>query len=424
MKQVEVQIISSNNKHYKRLLDLMHKSKNLYNVGIYTIRQHYFDTVKNGNDDKYLNFYATYKSLTQSNNVDFYALPHVISVQVLMQVDRSFRSFFKLLKKKQSGKYNKPINLPKYLDKDGYNCITITEDKLGVQFKRDGTLTIPNVRSNTKTNINPSKIQFKVKNYEHCKQVRFVLCAGYIKLEAIYDKEEKPMKADNGNYLSIDLGIDNLCACTSNVTNSFLIDGKRLKSINQRYNKQKGKLQSKLPENKHWSNQLSDITKKRNFRTNNYLHEVSAYIVNHAVSNNINTIVIGYNKEWKQDTNIGKKNNQNFTQIPFYKLYQLIYYKALLVGIRVVLQEESYTSKASFFDNDKIPTYKKGKSVNYKFSGKRSHRGLYITGSGLRINADINGSLNILRKYLKCNSDAILQPADMGFVVNPIRIKF
>lgn len=419
MKQVEVQIISSNNKHYKRLLDLMHKSKNLYNVGIYIVRQHYFDAVKNGNDGKYLNFYATYKSLTQSNNVDFYALPHVISVQVLMQVDRSFRSFFKLLKKKQSGKYNKPINLPKYLDKDGYNYITITEDKLGVQFKRDGTLTIPNTK--------PNKIQFKVKNYEHCTQVRFVPCAGYIKLEAIYDREEELMKVDNGNYLSIDLGIDNLCACVSigeKRKSSFLIDGKRLKSINQRYNKHKAKLQSKLPENKHWSNQLSDITKKRNFRINNYLHEVSKYIVNHAVSNNINTIIIGYNKGWKQDTNIGKVNNQNFTQIPFYKLVQLIEYKAKLKGINFKKQEESYTSKASFFDNDVIPNYKKCELIKYKFSGKRKNRGLYKTGLGLSVNADINGSLNILRKYLKCNSDAIIQPADRGFVVNPVRIKF
>lgn len=126
----------------------MRKSKNLYNVGIYTVRQHYFEAAKAGSDDKYLNYYATYKSLTQSNNADFYALPCVISQQVLMQVDRSFKSFFKLLKKKQTGKYNKSVNLPKYLDKDGYNCITITEDKLGVQFKKDGTLTIPNTKPN------------------------------------------------------------------------------------------------------------------------------------------------------------------------------------------------------------------------------------------------------------------------------------
>ena len=145
--------------------------------------------------------------------------------------------------------------------------------------------------------------------------------------------------------------------------------------------------------------------------------------MNHVVSNNINTIIIGYNKEWKQDINIGRINNQKFTEIPFYKLVNQIIYKGQMNGIRVILQEESYTSKASFFDNDPIPTYKKDKQSSIKFSGTRVKRGLYKTSSGLKINADINGSLNILRKYLKCNSDAIIQPADRGFVVNPVRIK-
>ena len=415
MKLVEVQIIRKNNQHYKGLMDLLHRSKNLYNVAIYTVRQFYFNAVKNESDKKYLNFYATQKLLSHSKNVDYYSLPCDVAQAVLKQVDQDFKSFFALLKKKQKGKYDKPINIPKYKDKAGYNTITINAVKLGVQFKKDGTLTIPNTK--------PNKIQFKVKNYEHCTQVRFIPCKGYIKLEAIYDKEEEPMKIDNGNYLSIDLGIDNLCACTSNVTNSFLIDGKKLKSINQRYNKYKSKLQSKLPVNKYWSNKLNSITKKRNFRINNYLHNTSAYIMNHAVSNNINTIIIGYNKEWKQDINIGRNNNQKFTEIPFYTLVNQIIYKGQMNGIRVILQEESYTSKASFFDNDEIPIYKKGTNVNIKFNGKRVKRGLYKTCSGLSVNADINGSLNILRKYLKCNSDAIIQPADRGFIVNPIRVK-
>ena len=414
MKLVEVQIINKSNQHYKGLIDLLHKSKNLYNVVIYTVRQFYFDAVKNESDKKYLNYYDTWRLLSHSKNVDFYSLPCDVAQSVLKQVDQNFKSFFKLLKKKQKGKYDKPINIPKYKDKEGYNCITINATQLGLQFKQDGTLTIPNTA--------PNKIQFKVRNYKTCTQVRFIPCKGYIKLEAIYNYNEPVLKEDNENYLSIDLGINNLCACTSNITTSFLIDGKKLKQINQKYNKYKGKLQSKLPKNKHWSNKLSDITKKRNFRINNYLHNTSAYIMNHAVSNNINTIIIGYSNGWKQDINIGRINNQKFTEIPFYKLIQLIQYKAKLKGIRVILQEESYTSKASFLDNDEIPIYNKNKPINYKFSGKRVNRGLYKTASGLSVNADINGSLNILRKYLKCNSDAIIQPADRGFVVNPIRI--
>ena len=416
MKLTEIQIIQEGNQYYKDLLDLMHKSKNLYNAALYTVRQHYLNPLE-GNKKKYLNYYDIRKIFTDKKHKhpDFYALPSVIAQQVLMQLDRNFRSFFKLLEKKKEGKYDRIVHIPDYLDKDGYNLIVINTGIVKGQYKKDGTLIIPT-----------TNITFKIENYKTCKQIRFVPCKGYIKLEAIYDFEEPKLKKDNGNYLSIDLGIDTLCACVSisDKKSSFLIDGKRLKSINQRYNKQKGKLQSKLPENKHWSNQLSDITKKRNFRINNYLHKVSKYIVNHAVSNNTNTIIIGYNKGWKQDTNIGKKNNQNFIQIPFQKLIQLIEYKAKLKGIKVEIQEESYTSKASFFDNDKIPIYRQNKPVvKYKFSGKRLHRGLYITGTGLKVNADINGSLNILRKYLKCNSDAILQPADRGFVVNPIRIK-
>ena len=414
MKLVEVQIIKKSNQHYKGLMELLHKSKNLYNVAIYTVRQFYFDAVKNESDKKYLNYYDTWRLLSHSKNVDFYSLPCDVAQSVLKQVDQNFKSFFKLLKKKQKGKYDKHINIPKYKNKEGYNCITINATQLGLQFKQDGTLTIPNTA--------PNKIQFKVKNFSTCTQVRFIPCKGYIKLEAIYNYNEPVLKEDNENYLSIDLGINNLCACTSNVTTSFLIDGKKLKQINQKYNKYKGKLQSKLPKNKHWSNKLSDITKKRNFRINNYLHNTSAYIMNHAVSNNINTIIIGYSNGWKQDINIGRINNQKFTEIPFYKLIQLIQYKAKLKGIRVILQEESYTSKASFLDNDEIPIYNKNKPINYKFSGKRVNRGLYKTASGLSVNADINGSLNILRKYLKCNSDAIIQPADRGFVVNPIRI--
>ena len=415
MKLVEVQIIKESHQHYKGLLDLLHKSKNLYNAAIYTVRQFYFESVKNNNEKKYLNYYETYKIFSHTKNIDYYSLPADISQSVLKQVDRNFKSFFALLKKKQTGKYNKPLNIPKYKDKDGYNGITINVIQLGVQFKKDGILTIPNTA--------PNKIQFKVKNYSTCTQVRFIPCKGYIKLEAIYNYNEPMMKEDNGNYLSIDLGINNLCTCTSNITNSFLIDGRKLKQINQKYNKQKGKLQSKLPSNKFWSHKLSNITKNRNFKINNYLHNCSAYIVNQAVSNNINTIIIGYNKEWKQDINIGRINNQKFTGIPFYTLVNQIIYKGQMKGIRVILQEESYTSKASFFDNDVIPTYKEGTIIDSKnFSGQRVKRGLYKTKSGLLINADVNGSLNILRKYLKCNSDAIIQPADMGFVVNPLRI--
>ena len=270
--------------------------------------------------------------------------------------------------------------------------------------------------------IGLQKIQFKIHNFKTCKQVRFIPKSNYIILEAAYETKSKQIKPDNKRYMSIDLGINNLCSVTSNICKSFIIDGKKLKHINHNYNKRKALLQSKLNKNQYTSKLINSITKKRNFRIQNYFHNVSKYIVNQAVDNQINTIIIGQNKGWKQETNIGKVNNQNFVQIPFNKLIHIISYKAELQGIKVCLQEESYTSVTSFIDNDYIATHNVDDNMN-KPSGKRKYRGLYITKSGLKINSDINGSLNIMKKYLKCNSDELITPADVGFVVNPVKVK-
>ena len=267
------------------------------------------------------------------------------------------------------------------------------------------------------------KIQFKIHNYNTCKQVRFIPKSNYIILEAVYEVKSKQLKPNNGRYMSIDLGVNNLCSVTSNICKSFIIDGKKLKHINHNYNKRKALLQSKLNKNQYTSKLINNITKKRNFRIQNYFHNVSKYIVTQAVNNQINTIVIGQNKGWKQETKFRYKNNtQNFIQIPFNKLIHMISYKAELQGIKVCLQEESYTSVTSFLDNDYIATYNVDNNMNNP-SGNRKYRGLYVTKNGLKINSDINGSLNILRKYLKCNSDEIISPADVGFVVNPVKIK-
>ena len=216
------------------------------------------------------------------------------------------------------------------------------------------------------------------------------------------------------------MGINNLATCTSNTSKSFIINGKPVKSINQYYNKKKAKLQSKL-QNKFTSKRIKKLTLKRNNKIKDYFHKVSTYIVNQAVSNDLNTIVIGKNDGWKQDTKMGKINNQNFVQIPFDLLIQQILYKSKLKGINVVLQEESYTSKVSFFDDDFIPTY--GKSDNkLNPSGKRVKRGLYKTKTSTFINADVNGSLNILRKYLNVSSDKIISVGSRGLVTRPLKI--
>ena len=203
--------------------------------------------------------------------------------------------------------------------------------------------------------------------------------------------------------MSIDLGINNLCTIGTNckdVTENVIINGKPVKSINQFYNKQVAKYKS-IQDTKcktAYTNKLRTLRIKRENKLNDYLHKTSRYIVNHLVTNNINTLIIGYNKEWKQETNISKVNNQKFIQIPYLKLIHQLQYKCKLEGINVIIQEESYTSKSSFIDNDFIPTFKSTTELNYKFSGKRVFRGLYKSSSSRLINADLNGSLNILRK--------------------------
>lgn len=404
----EHHIIKQNNLHYKELLDLCHKSKNLYNATLYSIRQYYFNT------GKYLNYLNTYNQFKLEHNIDFYSLPSCVAQQTMRIVDQNFKSFFNLLKKKQQGLFNQQIKIPKYKKKDGYFQIIYTNDRFGKNYKKLNYV----ILQGTKIKLE------NIKNLNTCKQIRFIPKNNYIIMEVIYEKEEKQIKLDNNRYLSIDLGINNLCTCTNNCKlNSFIIDGKKLKHINQYFNKRKALLQNKLNKNQYTSKLINNITRKRNFRIKNYLHNVSKYLINYVVSNNINTIIIGKNNLWKQKINIGKVNNQNFVQIPFNQLINMIYYKAKLQCINVITQEESYTSKVSFFDNDYIPVYGVDDKL-FKSSGKRKYRGLFIISKGLRLNADINGSLNIMKKYLKCNSDEILFPADVGFVVNPVKVKF
>lgn len=374
------------------------------------IRQYFFD-VKDDPDIKYkyLNYYAVYEKMVNEHNVDFYALCSNAAQNTLRVLDKNFASFFKLLCLKQTGQYTENVSIPKYLKKDGYFPIIINCINLNKKLIQEGILQIPN-----------TEIQIKTSIANIAKQLRIVYHGNYIQIEIIYEKPDVQVKENNNRYISIDLGVNNLCAVSSNVIKSFIIDGKKIKHINQHWNKEIAKLQSKLPKNVYTSKIIKNKTLKRNNQIDTYLHKVSRILINHAVSNNINTIIIGKNKEWKQEIKMRKDTKQNFVQIPFNKLIQMIIYKAYMVGINVHLQEESYTSKCSFFDNDYIPTYGIDDD-KFKPSGKRKYRGLYKANKYI-VNADINGSLNILRKYLKCNCDEIISPADVGLVVNPSRV--
>lgn len=397
MRLVEQHIIKSNNKYYKELKNLCRLSKNLYNTTLYEIRQYFFE------NKKYLSYPIIDKKFKETNNIDYRSLPIQTAQQTMRVVDSSFKSFFKLLNMKNNGSYNKNINIPHYLKKDGYFTLIYTSQQLGKKLL-NGAIKLP-----------LSNIEFH-SNKKNIKQVRFIPSNNYIIMEVIYEVKKSKIKENNNRYCGIDLGLNNIATVTSNVSKSYIINGRPVKSINQYYNKKKAYLQSKLKDQK-TSKRIQRLTLKRNNKINDYFHKTSSYIVNQLVSNSINTVIIGYNKDWKQDINIGSKNNQSFTSIPHTKLISQLKYKCKLVGINVICREESYTSKSSFLDRDPIPNLKDDK---ISFSGQRIKRGLYKSGKGYLINADINGSYNIMRKEV---GDVVL-PADRGFVFNPIKINF
>lgn len=392
MRLVQQHIIKSNNKYYKDLKELCFKSKNLYNATLYAVRQNFFK------NNTYLTYNAIDKLFKETNNIDYRSLPSQSAQQTMRVVDSSFRSFFKLLSKKKSKQYDKKINIPSYLDKNGLFILIYTSQQLSYKYLKNGIIKLPLTNITFKTDV------------KNIKQIRFVPKSNYIVMEVVYDKKENCLKNDNRCYAAIDLGINNLATVTSNISKPYIINGKPIKSINQYYNKRKSQLQSKL-KNQKSSKRIQRLSLKRNNKINDYFHKSSRHIVNQLVSDSINTLIIGKNKDWKQDINMGTNVNQTFTSIPHQKFINMLSYKCKLVGINIILREESYTSKASFIDRDPIPS----KKSDIVFSGKRIKRGLYRSRNGSVINADINGSYNILRKEV---SDVYL-PADRGFVFNP-----
>ena len=328
MKLVEQHIIKSNNVLYKDLDNLCFLSKNLYNQALYRIRQQFFE------DKSFKKYYELNKELHDENQVDYRALPANTSQETLKLVNQNYKSFFQSLKKQIKG-----TKIPGYLDKTkGRQVVIYNHMTLPSNLLEKGIIKLPK-----------SNIQFRTKQ-KNISQVRIVPKNNYIVLEVVYKASIKELLKDNKRYMSIDLGIDNLASCSSNVSKSFIINGKPVKSINQFYNKKKATLQSELElkNKKKTSKQLQNLTLKRNNKIKDYFHKASRYIVNQLVNQSINTLIIGKNDGWKQETNIGKKNNQNFVNIPHNMFVNQLKYKCQLEGINVIEQEESYTSKVSF----------------------------------------------------------------------------
>ena len=370
----ERHFIKKSNSLYAELDELSFLSKNLYNQVLYRIRQHYFNT------KEYLNYYSNVKQLTKEKQADYVALPAKVAQWIVKQVDQNFRSFFVSLKSKN---VNHKVSIPKYLGKNSRYMLTFTNQAISRKELKLGYLKFSSCSNRIKL------------IHTDVRQVRVIPRNKLFIIEVIYNIDEKRYY-DNNNYAGIDIGLNNLATVGGNKINPVIVNGRPLKSINQFYNKELAKLKSRQDtcKNKNVnSNKIRTLTQKRNNKIKDYLHKASRKLVNHLVSNNVTKIVIGHNKNWKQDISLGKLNNQKFVQIPFNMFIHMVTYKSQLNGIEVIVREESYTSKCSFLDNEEIC-----KHETYK--GKRIKRGIFRSYDGKLINADLNGALNILRKEI------------------------
>ena len=381
MKLVRQIIYKRSDPEYNEMDELCFKSKNLYNATLYAVRQSF---IKSG---EYLNYYRINKIFKEENNVDYRALPAKVSKCTQMFVDFAMKSFFALVKKKKNGEYDKKVKLPKYLDKTK-GRMTVHYEKGALSFKK------------RKGYIHLSKTGIYIKlpedlNENDIKFARIVPGNEKFTVEIGFEMEPEP-QVMTGSYASIDPGVNNLVTMVDTVTKRpIIINGRPLKSINQWYNKKNAEMRSETERlhGKYWNHKMSSITNRRNNKIKDYMHKASSYIVNHLVSNRIETLVIGEIKEWKQDTNMYKVNNQNFVCIPFEMLKSMLEYKCKLAGIEVVRQDEAYTSKCSFLDNEEIRKHK-------KYIGSRPKRGCFKTSDGRKVNADVNSACNIMKKYL------------------------
>ena len=410
---VKQQIKHLSKEDYKSIKELCHIAKNLTNEAIYNVRQYYFT------EDKFLKYEKNYTLLKSSPN--YKELNSNMAQQILKEVDGSFKSFFGLIKLAKQGKYSfKDCKLLRYLPKDGYTTLII-----GFVRLNGNKLILPFSNNFKKTHkvveitIPPVLPDKKVKEIRILPKVN----ARYFEIQYIYETECIQRNLNTQNALALDLGVNNLVTAVSSTGKSFIVDGKRLKSINQWFNKENARLQSikdKQRFGKKPTNRQKAIARDCNNKVNDYMNKAARMIIDYCIKNDIGTLIAGYNVTFQRNSHIGKQNNQNFVNIPYGRLRDKLAYMCELNGITYVEQEESYTSKASFWDKDNIPVYNNDNPKEYEFSGNRVHRGLYKTANGKTFNADINGALNIMRKSSVVDMNILYS---RGEVDTPIRIR-
>ena len=410
---VKQQVKHLSKEDYKTIKELCHIAKNLANEAIYNVRQYYFA------EGEFLKYEKNYTLL--KNSPKYKALNSNMAQQILKEVDGSFKSFFGLLKLAKQGKYAfKDCRLPHYLPKDGYTTLVI-----GFVILKENKLILPFSNGFKKTHkaveitIPPILLDKKVKEIRIIPKAK----ARFFEIQYIYEAECVQRNLNTNNALALDLGINNLVTAVSSNGRSFIIDGRKLKSINQWFNKENARLQS-IKDKQHYgkksTNRQKAIARDRTNKVNDYMNKAARKVINYCIANDIGTLIVGYNETFQHSSHIGKRNNQNFVNIPYGQLRSKLEYLCRLNGIIFVKQEESYTSKSSFWDRDDIPVYNDDNPGEYQFSGKRVHRGQYKTASGKTINADVNGALNIMRKSSVVDVSILY---GRGEVDTPVRIR-
>ncbi len=415
MQLVEQHVIDQKDPRFAAIDAATFASKNLYNAALYELRQSFITQgiyLHYGEMDRRMQGHETYT-----------ALPAKVAQQVLRLLEKNWTSFFEALKAYKSDPrlFKARPHLPHYKHKTAGRTVLIYTMQAVSRGKRtlERRIIIPSgLAISIKTQQDPSSLA----------QVRIVPKRGYYVVEVVYEAEPRKTAVDALLYAGIDLGLNNLAALTSNKPGfvPVLVNGRGMKATNQFYNKRKAELQQKASQTG-TTKRLQQITTKRNRRIDHDLHHASRFLIELLVAEGIGTLVIGKNDGWKQNSNLGKRMNQHFVQIPHARFISMLMYKAGRVGIRVILTEESYTSKASFLDRDPLPTYKqKGQKAEQSFSGTRLKRGLYRARDGRLINADINGSGNIVRKVAPnaFGSDGVEDGVGHSPVVHPVRLSF
>ena len=410
---IKQQVKNLSKDDYCSIKELCHTAKNLTNEAIYNVRQYYFV------EGKFLKYEKNYSLLKNSSN--YKVLNSNMAQQILKEVDGSFKSFFGLLKLAKQGKYDiKDCKLPHYLPKDGYTTLVI-----GFVRLKGNKLILP-FSSSYKTTHKPVVITIPpILADKKVKEIRIIPKANarFFEIQYTYEAVCIQRNLNKNNALALDFGVNNLVTAVSNKGRSFIIDGKRLKAVNQWFNKENAKLQS-IKDKQHFgketTNRQKSLARIRNNRVSDYMSKAARKVIDYCIANDIGTLIAGYNVTFQKKSHIGRQNNQNFVNIPYGILRNKLSYLCELNGITYIEQEESYTSKASFWDKDDIPVFDADKTKEYRFSGNRIHRGMYETANGFRFNSDVNGALNIMRKSSVVDLSVLY---GRGEVDTPVRIR-